>query len=249
MKKKLGLLLMLSLLFTGCFGIGESNSTNSNTNAKKEEKKEKKKKVVTDVDYNIGDVVTVKGEKFYVLEASDKSDNEVVLFAYYNLTKDGKKQAPNASVADTKVEFSSEVYWKKAADDYYKSWANGDDYLNGKTYLDLNDLNGNSAGDAITKAREYAKSLGGSNGRLLTYEEADTLKPNYPDMIGGHGNKQSEDGVKYLNYYLSSVRYYTRERVFTFRGEGEYGGDVCSYADSNYGVRPVITISKSLIDK
>ena len=255
MKKNIVLLLILTLLLTGCYDFGiskKSSSSNSNTDTKKEIKKDNKKKdnkkkenkkTTDNPDYSVSDIVSVKGEKFYIL---NEYDNEVELLAVYNLNKEGTKQQVDATVNDTKVDFSSTIYWQNEAINYYDSWTDGDDYKNGKTYFDLNDLSSNKAGDAITKVRSYATSLGGSNGRLLTYEEVSKLRPDYPDMIGGHDNHNGS--TNYLNYYLSSVRYHGTDRVFTVRGQGADGGEICSYADSNYGVRPVITISKKLLD-
>ena len=191
--------------------------------------------------YTIGDTVTVNGESFYVLENSDTSQAEVTLLAKYNLNQAGTAQAPNAEYdEDTACVFSSTNYWVTAYA-AYTDWST--------KKLDINIVRGEVAGDAIYKAKQYAKTITGDNtnntGRLLTYEEADALKTSYSDMIWGKANRQGEgSSYYYLDFWLSSAAEYDgcvwyvdgSEKEFLYRN---FGG--------HQGVRPVITVSKSLI--
>ena len=246
-KTKIFLLIISVLLLSGCSLFEFEGNNNSNSNFKTSQPKSTviptptSSATPTPTPKNnrgdkVGTEVTVKGEPFYIFDDSDS--NNIVLFAKYNLTKDGKKQAPDAMVEETKVEFSSEVYWEAAAKNY-------NDWDNKK--FDLNTINGNKSGDAITKARDYAKALGAIEGRLITYEEVDSLREDYPVMIGGHDNNPpNETGDKYLNYYTASVRSFNIYKVYMVRGHSTPTIEVDS---ALYGVRPIITISKSLIDK
>ena len=193
----------------------------------------------TQTAYAVGDEVTVGGESFYVLEASDASQSTVTLLAKYNLNQAGTAQAPNASYDDTKCAFSSTNYWASAWN-AYTDWST--------KKLDINEVSGEVSGDAIYKAKAYATSKGGTNGRLLTYEEADSLKTSYGDMIWGTANRQGEGSSEYyLYYWLSSAIENDGRGVwfvgggFSHFGSSDYGND------SHIGVRPVITVSKSLV--
>ena len=242
MKKKivLSLLIMISLFMaTGCEVNNPFKSKNDNSNKSNPVSTATPKPTSSDippVDKNlkIGEEVAVKGEPFYVFESSDNTKGTVVLIAKYNLTKDGTKQAPNATRNETVVEFSSEAYWLEEAKNY-KDWD--------KANFDLNNVNGNSKGDAITKARDYATSLGAINGRLITYEEVEKMRFDYPVMIGGQENQITEN-ASYLDYYTSSVRSFNLEKVYMVRGEHTPTLEVDS---ALYGVRPIITISKNLV--
>ena len=193
----------------------------------------------TNAAYAVGQEVTVGGESFYVLEASDASQSTVTLLAKYNLNKAGTAQAPNASQEDTAVAFSSTNYWASAHASY-TDWST--------KKLDINTVSGETSGDAIYKAKAYATSKGGTNGRLLTYEEADSLKTSYSDMIWGKANQQGEGSSEYyLYYWLSSASEDVDDGVWGVAGDfSDFGYDDCSH-DDVLGVRPVITVSKSLV--
>lgn len=87
--------------------------------------------------------------------------------------------------------------------------------------------------------RIYAKSIGGISGRLLTYEEANILKENYSDIIFvTYGNS------KY--YWLGSAR--DSEVVYGVYGRYSSLDVIRDFSRTGtYGVRPVIEISKSVI--
>ena len=86
--------------------------------------------------------------------------------------------------------------------------------------------------------------VGGTEGRLLTYEEADSLKTSYADMIWGTANTNGSSG-NFLYYWLGSANENNGVVVWTVSGKyQDMGYGHCGYDDS-VGVRPVITASKS----
>lgn len=116
--------------------------------------------------YKVGDAVTYKGEPFYVI--ADKGATYELL-AKYVLNSAATKQEN----ADTTCVFSSSNYWKE------EPFPTSSPYLNLNTYLAVQ----NDTGSAVYKANNYAKSLGAIGGRLLTYEEANSLRDSYKDII------------------------------------------------------------------
>ena len=178
--------------------------------------------------YSVGAEVALKSdsnEQFYVIEASDENTEMVTLLAKYVLDASATKQTN----ADIDCVFSTSNYWKNET------------LPSSSPYFNLNDYPAvkNDTGSAVYKANKYAtEELGAESGRLLTYEEANALKDSIPDIIWvTYGNS------KY--YWLGSANG-TRDvwRVF---GDGRcFGSD--DYGDCDFcGVRPVIEISKSLI--
>lgn len=175
--------------------------------------------------YNVGDEVTIGTESFYVIEASDANTETVKLLAKYNLNKAGTEQAPDANYRDTACAFSAA----------------------GGFSVD-EDLNENATvladkTSAVYKANAYAKTCRATKGRLLTYTEANNLKASYGDMIWGKANNQGNGN--YLCYWLGSA-------ISTSGVWDVYGGSAFFHSDGfsysgYYGVRPVIEISKSLI--
>ena len=183
--------------------------------------------------HQIGDEVTFGGEPFYVI--ADKGTTYELL-AKYGLNSAATKQE-NASAG---CRFSTSNYWKS------ETLPNSSPYLNLNTYLSVR----NDTGSAVYKANNYAKSLGAIGGRLLTYEEADSLKNSYNDIIFiTYG--------KYPYYWLGCA--YDTDNVWCvfgdvgyLNGTGYFGNldynDFYNFSYSyNYGVRPVIEISKSAI--
>ena len=187
-------------------------------------------------EYVIGQEVTVGGEQFYVLENSGSSKSKVVLLAKYNLNQAGTAQAPNATLYETNVVFSSTNYWNETQE-AYTNWTN--------KLFDINSASGEVSGDAIYKAKAYATAKGGTDGRLLTYEEADSLKSSYGDMIWGTANEHIYG--HYLIYWLSSSPQGNIYGVYLVYGNDQNINYDSYYDDSMIGVRPVITVSKTLI--
>lgn len=171
--------------------------------------------------HQIGDEVTFGGEPFYVI--ADKGTTYELL-AKYVLNSAATKQED----AKTGCVFSTVFGWSSETLPYSSP------YLNLNTYLEVR----NDTGSAVYKANNYAKSLGAIGGRLLTYEEANSLKDSYRDIIFVTYGKS-----KY--YWLGSA--YSRSSVWQLHGDnGHFYGfeyDVDYYG----GVRPVIEISKSAI--
>ena len=171
--------------------------------------------------YNIGDSVTIGSEEFFVI--SDKGTT-VELLAKYVLNSAATEQENK----NTTCAFSTENYWKN------ETLPSSSPYFNLNTYQAVQ----NDTGSAVYKANSYAKNLGAISGRLLTYEEANSLKDSYSDII-----YVTYGASKY--YWLGSARNIVG--VWTVYG-GASRLDNDSFNNSNgYGLRPVIEISKSLI--
>lgn len=175
--------------------------------------------------HKVGDEVTYKGEPFYVI--ADKGSTYELL-AKYVLNSAATKQEN----ADTDCTFSTTNYWRG------ETLPNSSPYLNLNTYLAVR----NDTGSAVYKANNYAKSLGAIGGRLLTYEEANSLKDSYRDIIFVTYGKSK-------CYWLGSGN--DANRVWGMNGNsGDLNvglGGYNFYFGYRLGVRPVIEISKSAI--
>ena len=132
--------------------------------------------------HKVGDEVTYKGEPFFVI--ADKGTTYELL-AKYVLNSAATKQEN----ANTNCVFSTSNYWKG------EKLPTSSPYLNLNTYLAVR----NDSGSAVYKANNYAKSLGAIGGRLLTYEEANSLKNSYKNIIFGYGNS--------TYYWIGSARF------------------------------------------
>ena len=171
--------------------------------------------------HKVGDAVTYKGEPFYVI--ADKGTTYELL-AKYTLNSAATKQEN----ADTRCKFSTSSYWEG------ETLPSSSPYLNLNTYLAVR----NDSVSAVYKANNYAKSLGAIGGRLLTYEEATSLKSSYKDIINVTYGKSK-------NYWLGSAC----DTLSVWIVEGFGYGLISSNFSKGYhgGVRPVIEISKSAI--
>ena len=175
----------------------------------------------TSKSYNIGDSVTIGSEEFFVI--SDKGTT-VELLAKYVLNSAATAQENK----DTDCAFSTDNYWKN------ETLPSSSPYFNLNTYQAVQ----NDTGSAVYKANSYAKSLGATSGRLLTYEEANSLKDSYSDIIF-----VTYGASKF--YWLGSA--HSTGLVWRVRGSvsdlySNYFSDA-----SGCGVRPVVEISKDLI--
>ena len=172
--------------------------------------------------YQVGDVVKIGEEEFYVI--ADKGTT-VELLAKYVLNAAATEQEN----ADTDCAFSTSNYWGN------ETLPSSSPYFNLNTYSAVQ----NDTGSAVYKANNYAKSLGAKSGRLLTYEEANILKDSYSDIIFvTYGNS------KY--YWLGSV--YNSKTVWKADGNSNNLSGTTYNRTTNCGVRPVIEISKSAIE-
>ena len=156
----------------------------------------------TSKSYNIGDSVTIGSEEFFVI--SDKG-NTVELLAKYVLNSAATAQENK----NTDCVFSTENYWKN------ETLPSSSPYFNLNTYQAVQ----KDTGSAVYKANSYGKSLGAISGRLLTYEEANSLKDSYSDIIfvtygaskfywlGSAGNTLGVWLVNGLNSYLSTSNF------------------------------------------
>ena len=206
---------------------------------KKEQKWVKDLGVAEEKTYKIGDEVSYKGEEFYVIGGNEvgtisASTQNILLLSKYNLTSDGKSQ--DTSGASNECVFSSTNYWSSVSGIAYPD-------ADGK-YPDLNDVEKYPIGSetsVITKAQEYGNKIFGVPGKLLTYEEACKLDTqDYSDILYG---TYAKDGC--LKYWLGSADDEYGVHIIQSR----LGSDLYSNNDSfsGSGVRPVITVSKSLI--
>ena len=140
--------------------------------------------------HQIGDEVTVGGEQFYVLEWDNNCDT-VNLISKYNLNKAGTAQQ-NATYGSTACTFSSTNYWSSSFT---------------SSPFNLNDFIGYTATDAIGKAKSYGRSKGAVSSRLLSYEEANTLRSKASSntkidtMLWGKANTANG----FLYYWLGSA--------------------------------------------
>ena len=175
----------------------------------------------TSKSYNIGDSVTIGSEEFFVI--SDKGTT-VELLAKYVLNSAATAQENK----DTDCAFSTDNYWKN------ETLPSSSPYFNLNTYQAVQ----NDTGSAVYKANSYAKSLGATSGRLLTYEEANSLKDSYSDIIF-----VTYGASKF--YWLGSA--YNSSHVWRVGGDsGNLNSGSFSFA-VYCGVRPVVEISKDLI--
>ena len=175
----------------------------------------------TSKSYNIGDSVTIGSEEFFVI--SDKGTT-VELLAKYVLNSAATAQENK----DTDCAFSTDNYWKN------ETLPSSSPYFNLNTYQAVQ----NDTGSAVYKANSYAKSLGATSGRLLTYEEANSLKDSYSDIIF-----VTYGASKF--YWLGSARSASSVWLVIGNSGGLNSND---FGSTDYcGVRPVIEISKDLI--
>lgn len=131
------------------------------------------KEKINDTKKELGDEVTVAGEKFYVLEWLSGS-NVATLFSKYTLNKAGTEQ--QETIDDTAgCAFASTNYWLSSIEQETDS----DD-----TPFNLNNIEGYKDTDALGKAKSYGMIKGAIEGRLLSLEEA-----NYLRIIGKSDSK------------------------------------------------------------
>ena len=175
-----------------------------------------------DSTYNVGDKVMVGGENFYVIKASSASEEKVTLLAEKNIDTTTMVQSDSANT----IAFSSTNYWKN---------------IEGITYpYNLNGVETSVSTDVINIAKAYGTAKGGE-GRLMTVEEVVALG----GSMDAHSTESCPSWINTANFWLGSAL----GTGGVWGVYGEYSGlDGYSFGiDNNFGVRPVIEISKSLI--
>ena len=171
--------------------------------------------------------ITYKKEQFYIIggdevgtEVTDDTQ-DILLLTKYNLKEENGKLKQDTSGDSNPCEFSSAAYWSSVEGIAYPA--------------DLNDVNKYPIGSAtsiITKAQKYGSDLFGVSGRLMTEKEATKLQS---EIL--YGNE--------LNYWLGSAN--SENEVFCVLGGGGYFSIYNFDDDYSCGVRPVIKVSKSLL--
>ena len=173
--------------------------------------------------YSIGEEVTVNGEEFYVIEDSDESQSTVTLLAKECISTYTLVQSSSANT----MAFSTYNSWAASSPEYPVDLS-----FNGApsaTYYPVNYM-----------AYSYGNKLGADEGRLLTYDEAyNLISTNNSDILYG-----SSSANGYLDYWTGTV--WDDEYVIAVYGEGDLGDDLYS---NSHGVRPVIEISKDLVEE
>ena len=202
--------------------------------------------------YTLGQEVKVGNEHFYVIQDDDTIEATTIrLLAKYCLNTAATAQEPNVSPTTTQCNFSGDNYWRN-------TWSAG-------APTDLNDYPNvpateTTSNNVIKKAQAYASSLGATKGELLTVSEAQgflaSLTPGQPgyanptmaNIIIGYANDwdgHNQNGS--LNYWLGTAFAGNDYQVFVVEG---WNGRIYFFdynSSSNTGVRPVITINKSLV--
>ena len=182
--------------------------------------------------YNVGDVVTIGTEGFHVIK--DNGDT-VVLFADYNLGTDYKQ-----STTANNVKFSDTKGWEytpgpKEID--IETWS-----TNLKTYV-------NNYVDYL-KTQVSATSSDTLTGNLITVTELIELGCTMNADYSYDGSETCENSAN-ASWIVNGRSYWTRSAVTNTSSLVWTGSPSGRLYDSNYGysygVRPVITISKSLI--
>ena len=213
--------------------------------------------------YSIGEEVEIevggRTEHFYVLEASDENSDSVTLITKYNLNNTADDsgyflghymQLPNANYGATWAAFASVEYWNDDFDYdsklYYEDDPNSYDW--GMHMSEFTIPNSETKdNNAIKRAIDYAEAIGGSDGRLLEYEEYYALYNDYRSMIDGEGNQQSNGN--YLAYWVGCA--INSDGIYIGCVDGHdsaYAVGTVDYSGQNYfGVRPVVTVPKSII--
>ena len=183
----------------------------------------------------LGKEIPYQGEPFYIIggdevgtEITDDTQS-VLLLAKYNLKKENDEITlkQDTSGGLNGYRFSNTGYWSS------------------ETNYPL-DLNNYSIPDGpfakkipIPKAKAYGESLG-VTGRLMTYEELEALQTDYSEILYGTNTEKG-----YLIYWLGSAS--DKEKVWCVYGYN--GGKLynINFGRSDFGVRPVIEVPKSLI--
>jgi len=187
---------------------------------------------VADVEYNVGDEVTIGEEKFRVLKDNGST---LTLLTEKNITTDTYVQSSSAPT----VAFSSINYWSSETE--YP--------LNLNEYATENIQVTDAIGIAKAYANKIAEGTGVAvTGRLMTVEEVVELGGDstaYSAIGCPTWVNQDDEGVA-LSYWLACAD--GGDSVWFFDYSTYIFAWSYYYEASLYGVRPVITISESAVN-
>ena len=163
----------------------------------------------------IGDEVDINGEDFYVIGFKDNNET-VILLTKHNI--DTKKFVQSSS-ADyvTFCDSSADNYW----DGEYGNIEEEEPIPSTHT--------------AAYAAYKYGETLGVTTGRLMTLEEAETLKN---DVLVGENR---------LSYWLGTSNGENEVFIFYYDGDNNCYVSTWKSYETGAGVRPVVEVSKANI--
>ena len=192
-------------------------------------------------EYSAGDEIYFGGESFFVLKDS-KAGEEVTMLTKYCLNKEGTEQKnleQNASGICRK--FSRTKYWSTASPTYPCDLQTED--MIRRASLDGDVTTGVS--NAVLTAINYGKIKGAKLGRLMTNEEANTLRKG-TDKIKSilYGTWTGKDAPVdgYLRFWLGGVSALSYVYVVAGDNLALKGGHYNGTTDGPFGVRPVLII-------
>ena len=215
------------------------------------EKKPTTKKITKYNSYNIGDEIEYKGEKYYVIQNSSKSENYVTLLKKDILTSDEISKYTNGKYDTKNVPYyisntcTSESNRSGCTNEYEKSipktiinnWANDK--------LDIDDLieiNGYKI--RLVTVDELFKSLGYSHDSIITYTIY-KLTENVPNWLYNSDYQYWTMGT--VEDYDSFVYIIFNDGIVSGTpGSDSRGYEASIFCDS--AVRPVINLNKCAID-
>ena len=193
-------------------------------------------------EYTVGKLVTVGGEEFFVLEDQGST---VKLLAKYCLNRAGTSQINEGSDVYGR-RFSKTSYWDDVGVDSWPFDLQTSEMI-AKAQQDGDADEG--VPNAIIAAQSYGTAKGATEGRLLTFDEAEAL-----DSAGGimgkilYGQWTISDNLGdipiegYLDTWIGYAAYYSTP--CSLSGDGEYIGSNYSTESDSIGVRPVLIMAK-----
>ena len=183
------------------------------------------------VTLKLGDEITYQGEPFYIIGGDtagteiSNSTQDILLLAKYNLKEENGNLKQDTNGAINGCLLCSSTAWDSA---------------NVDGYVDLNEEEAirSESTSAVGKAIAYGRGLSGATGRLMTYNEAQTLNS---EILCG---KYTTDG---LDYWLSTTCVGS-DGDYVWLVSNSFGGLFTAiWHGRELGVRPVIEVPKSLI--
>lgn len=182
----------------------------------------------TSVTYEVGDVVRLGGEDFYVIEKSDATKTTVKLLAKYNVkTESGEGQYTQKSDAKTlRFDDNSNVYY--------------DDTTNPVTKAEIK-----------THVDAYKTALEGRMGEGKTTQEVRLMLKEEVEALGGDSDNYTTEGCPgFINeqaYWLGSPYEDSTNNEWIVNGNNSgFGNNYVGYV-YGFGLRPVVIVLKSNI--